>query len=42
MAVQGKFIASIKAGYSFKGESVKIGTAMLDGEVVQGADVFFH
>ncbi len=35
-----KFIDAIKAGYTFKGESVKIGSAVLDGEVVSGADVF--
>src|SRR5688500_4638259 len=35
-----KFLDTIKAGYSFKGESFKIGAAMLDGEVVPGADIF--
>ncbi|MEP6684515.1 MAG: helicase HerA-like domain-containing protein [Parafilimonas sp.] len=30
----------IKTGYSFKGENVKLGVAMLDGNVVDGADVF--
>jgi uncharacterized protein len=34
------FIEAIKAGYSFKGENVKIGTAMLDGAVVPGADIY--
>jgi DNA helicase HerA-like ATPase len=34
------FIEAIKNGYSFKGEKVKLGVAMLDGEVVSGADVF--
>lgn len=33
------FLDTIKAGYTFKGESFKIGCAMLDGEVVAGADV---
>jgi len=33
------FLEKIKAGYSFKGEAVKIGCAMLDGEVVTGADI---
>ncbi len=28
-----------KSGYAFKGEAVKIGCAMLDGEVVTGADI---
>lgn len=40
MAEQQQFIETVKAGYIFKGENIKIGTAMLDGEVVQGADVF--
>ncbi len=35
-----KFIDAVKAGYTFKGEAVKIGAAMLDGEVVSGADIF--
>lgn len=39
MADQSAFLDAIKAGYSFKGESAKIGVAVLDGEVVQGADV---
>src|SRR5262245_49770041 len=34
-----KFLETIKSGYSFKGESFKIGCAMLEGEVVPGADV---
>ena len=34
------FIEAIKNGYSFKGESVKIGAAVLDGEVVADAPVF--
>jgi hypothetical protein len=40
MADKQQFIDATKAGYTFKGESVKIGRAMLDGEVVPGADVF--
>jgi DNA helicase HerA-like ATPase len=39
MADQAKFLETVKAGYTFKGESFKIGCAMLDGEVVSGADV---
>jgi DNA helicase HerA-like ATPase len=35
-----QFIDAIKTGYTFKSENVKIGTAMLDGQVVSGADVF--
>ncbi|MFT4017172.1 MAG: DUF853 family protein [Agriterribacter sp.] len=33
------FIDSIKAGYSFKGESFPLGGAMLDGEVLEGTIV---
>ena len=40
MPDQQKFIDDISAGYTFKGEHVKIGTAVLNGEVVPGADVF--
>src|SRR5881392_879085 len=40
MANKDAFIQAIKDGYTFKGESVKIGSAVLDGEVVEGADVF--
>src|SRR3954464_14133191 len=39
MAVSQEFISAIKTGYTFKGERVKIGRAMLDGEVMQQADV---
>ncbi len=34
-----KFLEAVNAGYSFKGESFKLGCAMLDGQVVNGADV---
>ncbi|MFD2162999.1 helicase HerA-like domain-containing protein [Paradesertivirga mongoliensis] len=34
------FIEAIHAGYTFKGESLKIGRAVLNGEIVEGADVF--
>lgn len=40
MSNQQAFAEAIKAGYTFKGESIKIGTAMLGGEVVSGADIF--
>ncbi len=40
MADKNKFIEDIKNGYSFKGESVKIGAAMLDGEVVSEASIY--
>jgi uncharacterized protein len=39
MADSAKFLEIVKAGYTFKGECFKIGTAMLDGEVVPCADV---
>ena len=39
MADTSKFLESVKSGYTFKGESYKIGTAMLNGKVVSGADV---
>jgi uncharacterized protein len=39
MADNEKFIRVVKDGYTFKGESFKIGCAMLDGTVVSGADV---
>ncbi|GAB3424450.1 helicase HerA-like domain-containing protein [Niabella aquatica] len=40
MADAVKFLETIQNGYSFKGENYKIGRAMLDGQVVEGADVF--
>ena len=39
MSDSAKFLETIKAGYTFKGESFKLGCAMLDGAVVSGADV---
>ena len=39
MADSTKFLEAVKAGYSFKGESFKIGCGMLDGNVVGGTDV---
>ncbi|HRE39355.1 MAG TPA: DUF853 family protein [Chitinophagaceae bacterium] len=39
MADSTKFLEIVKAGYTFKGESFKIGCAMLNGEVVPGTDV---
>jgi len=39
MADSTKFLETVKAGYTFKGESFKIGCAMLNGEVVPGTDV---
>ncbi|MEX0635991.1 MAG: helicase HerA-like domain-containing protein [Ferruginibacter sp.] len=40
MSDKNAFITSIHKGYSFKGESVQIGAAMLDGEVIQEAGIF--
>ena len=40
MASQEQFLDIVKTGYSFKGENVKIGVAMLDGNLVDGTDVF--
>src|SRR4051812_31934900 len=39
MATKEAFLESIKNGYTFKGEHFKLGCAMLDGEVVSGADI---
>ncbi|MEO8711354.1 MAG: helicase HerA-like domain-containing protein, partial [Parafilimonas sp.] len=40
MATQEQLLETIKTGYAFKGENVKLGVAMLDGNLVDGADVF--
>ncbi len=40
MANQETFIKTIKDGYTFKGEAVKIGAAMLDGQLVPEAEIF--
>src|SRR5689334_9190448 len=39
MSEKPDFKAAISDGYSFKGESFKIGSAMLDGNVVEGSSV---
>jgi uncharacterized protein len=39
MANKEKFLEAVTNGYSFKGETFKIGRAMLDGQVVEGADI---
>jgi DNA helicase HerA-like ATPase len=39
MADSAKFLEAIKTGYTFKGETFKIGCGVLDGNVVNGADV---
>lgn len=40
MATQEEFVQAVQQGYTFKTESVKIGSAMLNGEVVSNADVY--
>lgn len=35
-----QFLQTVKDGYTFKGESIKLGRAVLAGGVVDGADVF--
>jgi len=40
MASQEQLLETVKTGYNFKGENVKLGVAMLDGNLVDGADVF--
>ncbi len=40
MADQSSFLNTIKSGYTFKSESVKIGIGMLDNKAVPGADVY--
>lgn len=34
-----EFLEHINKGYTFKGETIRIGSAMLDGQVVKGAEV---
>lgn len=40
MADKSKFLEAIKSGYTFKGESYKIGVGVFNGDVVSGAEVF--
>ncbi len=40
MATKENFIQAIKDGYTFKGESVKIGAGILDGEVIADAGIY--
>lgn len=39
MPTQEQFLQTVQQGYTFKGEYIKIGCGMLNGEVVSGADV---
>src|ERR1700754_989077 len=34
------FVSTIRDGYTFKGEAVRIARGMLDGQVVENADIF--
>ena len=40
MPTQEQFLSAVNTGYTFKGDKVKIGVAMLEGQVVPGADVY--
>ena len=40
MANNDTFIQTIKNGYTFQGETIKIGAAILDGEVIPEAEIF--
>ena len=40
MPTQEQFLQAVQQGYTFKGEHIKIGCGMLNGDVVSGADVF--
>ncbi|WPV69177.1 helicase HerA-like domain-containing protein [Chitinophaga sp. LS1] len=40
MADKEAFLSHIQTGYTFKGERFKLGCAMLNGDVVSGADVY--
>ena len=40
MADKEKFLQAVKDGYTFKGETFRIGAGVVDKEVVAGADVF--
>jgi uncharacterized protein len=39
MSTKDEFVQQIQKGYSFKGEHVKLGCGMLNGEAVSNADV---
>src|SRR5918993_5831173 len=40
MSNKEKFIAAVNNGYTFKGETIKIGRAVLEGEVIDGTEIF--
>src|SRR5215831_19130741 len=39
MPTNDQFLQAIQQGYTFKGEHVKLGCGMLNGQVISGADV---
>src|SRR5215216_5364408 len=40
MASKEQFVEAVGNGYRFKGETIKIGRAMLEGQVLEGADIY--
>lgn len=40
MSSQDQLLQTIQSGYTFKGEKVKLGNAILNGNVVSGADIY--
>src|SRR5688572_7817479 len=40
MSNKEKFTAAVNSGYAFKGDTIKIGRGVFDGEVIEGADIF--
>src|SRR5215216_5355671 len=40
MASKEQFVEAVGNGYRFKGETIKIGRAMLEGQVIEGADIY--
>jgi DNA helicase HerA-like ATPase len=39
MTLNNKFVDAVKIGYTFKGEAVRIGAAVLNGEVAEGTEI---
>src|SRR5215217_8196365 len=40
MANKEQFVEAVGNGYRFKGETIKIGRGMLEGQVIEGADIY--
>ena len=40
MPSNNKFTEAVKTGYTFNGETIKIGSAVLDGEVAEGTEIY--